>query len=73
MANVRLKFYGTTKSETDEHSLTAYANIHKEIYLRLEMPHFEDAFICLDKLTAVALVRELKKQIGFIESEVSDD
>ena len=73
MANVRLKFHGTTKSETEEHSLEAYHNINNEIYLCLDMPNFESSFICLDKATAVALVRELKKQIGFIESEVYDD
>jgi predicted DNA-binding protein len=28
--------------------------------------------ICFDKSTSVRLVRELKKQIGYLESEVSN-
>jgi hypothetical protein len=32
----------------------------------------EPSFICLDKATAVRLVRELKKQIGYLESEVDN-
>lgn len=72
MANVKLKFYGTTKSETEEHSLVAYSNINNEIYLCLDMKCYEPSFICLDKSTAIRLVRELKKQIGYLESEVYD-
>ena len=73
MANVKLKFYGTEKSETIEHSLVAYSNTNNEIYLCLDMPNWDPTFICFDKATAVALVRELKKQIGFLESEVLND
>jgi hypothetical protein len=72
MANIRLKFYGTEKSETEEHSLVAYSNINNEIYLCIDMPNYEQSFICLDKSTAVRLVRELKKQIGYLESEVDN-
>jgi hypothetical protein len=72
MANVKLKFYGTEKSGTEEHSLVSYSNINNEIYLCIDMPNYLESFICLDKLTAVALVRELKKQIGFLESEVNN-
>ncbi len=72
MANIKIKFYGSEKSGTDEHSLVAYSNVHNEIYLCIDMPSFESSFICLDKSTAVRLVRELKKQIGNLESEVED-
>lgn len=64
MANVILKFYGTEKSETDEHSLVAYSNTNNEIYISIDTPNIESSFICLDKSTAVRLVRELKKEIG---------
>jgi hypothetical protein len=64
MANVKINFYGTEKSETIEHSLVAYSNINNEIYISIDMPRFVESFICLDKLTAVRLVRELKKEIG---------
>lgn len=73
MANVKLKFYGTEKSETEDHSLLAYSNIHGEMYLCIDMPGFDKSFICLDRSTSIALVKELKKQIGFLESEVLND
>lgn len=69
MANVKLKFYGTEKSKTEDTSLVSYYNTNNEIYICIDMPNFESSFICLDKPTAVRLVRELKKQIGYIESE----
>jgi hypothetical protein len=72
MANVLLKFYGTEKSKTEDHSLIAYSNTKNEIYLSVEIPNNYPSFICLDKPTAVRLVRELKKQIGNLESEVDN-
>ncbi len=73
MANVLLKFYGTQESETSKHSLVAYSNQNNEIFLCIQEPNFGKRFICLDKSTAVRLVRELKKQIGNLESEVSNE
>jgi hypothetical protein len=64
MANVILKFYGTEKSKTEEHSLVAYSNTNNEIYISIDYPNSEQSFICLDKSTAVRLVRELKREIG---------
>ena len=64
MANIKINFYGTKKSETLEHSLVAYSNTNNEIFICIDMPEFEQSYICLDKLTAVRLVRELKKEIG---------
>lgn len=72
MANVKLIFSGTEKSKTQEHTLEAYCNINNEIYLSIDTQDFPAGFICLDKYTAVRLVRELKKQIGYLESEVSN-
>lgn len=73
MANVKLIFQGTEKSETTDHSLVAYSNINNEIYFCIEMPKCIPSFICLDKQTSIRLVRELKKQIGFLESEVTNE
>ncbi len=72
MANVRLSFHGSSKSETEEHSIVCYNNVNNEIYLALDMPDFETSFICLDRSTAIKLHRELKKQISFLESEVGN-
>lgn len=68
MANIKITFKGTEKSETSEHELVAFANTNNEIYICLEMDNNYPSFICLDKQTAVRLVRELKKEIGFLNS-----
>lgn len=65
MANVKLVFTGTKRSLTHQVELVSYANSFNEIYLKLEENGIQH--ICLDKPTAVRLVRELKKQIGFLE------
>jgi len=69
-ARIKLEFYGTDESKTHQHSLVAYSNIANEIYISIDMGDVVPSFICLDKPTAVRLVRELKKQIGNLESEV---
>jgi hypothetical protein len=72
MANIKLIFQGTEKSKTEEFTLVAYSNVNNEIYLSVDNKDFPPSHICLDKITAVRLVRELKKQIGNLESEVSN-
>lgn len=70
MANTKLSFYGTKNSETENHSLSCFSNIHNEVYLEIDMLNYSKSFICIDKSTAIKLHRELKKQISFLESEV---
>lgn len=70
MANVKLVFQGTEKSKTEDHELQCFYNIHNEIYLSIDMGDFPPCFICLDKATAVKLVKHLKLHISYIESEV---
>lgn len=65
MANIKLIFQGTERSKTNENELEVFVNIHNEIVLDMK-----ESLIALDKSTAVRLVRELKKQIGYLESEV---
>ena len=67
MANVKLLFCGTEESKTNDSNLEVLAS-STEIILFLSNGGYE-SHICLDKTTAVRLVRELKKQIGFLESE----
>jgi hypothetical protein len=69
MANVKLIFH----ERATEKQLECYANDFNEIYIEIldneiAMNNFQS--ICLDRSTAIRLVRELKKQIGFLESEV---
>jgi hypothetical protein len=72
MANVKLIFRGTESSGTEYHELVTFANTNQQIYICIEMDNNYPSFICLDKSTAVRLVRELKKQIGYLESEVDN-
>jgi len=72
MANVKLIFQGTEKSKTDKVSLEVYVNSYNEVALWLEENDELPSLISFDKSTAVRLVRELKKQIGYLESEVNN-
>jgi hypothetical protein len=68
-ARVKLEFYGTEQSKTEDYTLVAYSNVNNEIYLSIDMGDIVPSFICLDKPTAVRLVRELKKQIGNLTND----
>lgn len=72
MANMKIVFSGTEVSGTHEHELVLFANASNHIFISIDMFDSTGSWICLDKATAVTLVRELKKQIGFLESEVSN-
>jgi hypothetical protein len=67
MANVKLIFQGTERSQTDQNELEVFINNFNEIVIDMQ-----ENLICLDKSTSVRLVRELKKQIGYLESEVTN-
>jgi len=67
MANVKLIFQGTEKSETHKTELEVYCNAYEEISVVIKLNSNYPSFISLDKITAVRLVRELKKQIGFLD------
>ena len=69
MANVRMIFHGTKISETNETELELFSTVNNEVFISIT-DNYEQS-ICLDKKTAVRLVRELKKQIGFINQNLS--
>lgn len=65
---VQLKFYGTEKTDTENHSLIIYASGHNEIFIKIEdnnMDKFQ--FISLDRETAIKLSKELRKQISLLD------
>lgn len=74
MENVTLIFKGSELSETNKVELICEINMINEISISIkdfEVEHdYNTQYISFNKQTAVRLVRELKKQIGFIESEV---
>lgn len=69
MPNTKLIFLGSEKSETSNVELQVYANIDNEIYINIEEHGYPKRFICLDKPTAIKFVREIKKQISYLEEE----
>jgi len=70
MPNVKLLFFGSEESQTQEHQLECYQNQNNNIYLNIDMDNgWDSSFICLNKSTAIKLHRELKKQISFLKDE----
>lgn len=67
MANVKLIFSGTERSKTDKHELEAFVNSQNDLYININENNHTESHICLDKQTAVRLVRELKRQIALID------
>lgn len=75
MANVKIVFCGSEKSELDCMELQCFKNTREEIFLsikdtRIDDEYYGSQFICLDKATAIKLHRELKKQISYIQEDV---
>lgn len=64
MANVRLKFYGTKESETNEVNLECFATDAKDIYIEIDTPGYSPSFICLDIPTAIKLAKVLRNEIN---------
>jgi|AntAceMinimDraft_16_1070373.scaffolds.fasta_scaffold49027_1 plastocyanin domain-containing protein len=68
MSNHKIVFYGTEKSETSSHELTAFHNTINEIYITIKSGYNEiPDWICLDKETAIKLTRVLKSEISKIK------
>jgi hypothetical protein len=70
MGNVKIIFGGTKGSKTTDHSLEVFANDKNELFFSIDMNmqhDFGEAFICLDKTTAIKLSREIRKQIALLE------
>jgi hypothetical protein len=64
MSNSKTLFFGTTRSDTDDVSIEASANKFNEIYIEIESQFFYTTYVCLDRKTAIHLVKILKKEIG---------
>jgi hypothetical protein len=68
MANVKLLFYGTEQSGTQEISIECFRNSYNEITIKIdEGRNFPLSFISLDKQTSIKLSKELRKQIALID------
>lgn len=72
MANIKLVFQGTERSKTDYHELQCFYNTFNEIFISIDMDSYPTHYICLDKSTAIKLVKTLKLHISYMESEVDN-
>lgn len=68
---IKLVFQGTESSGTSENELQCYCNDKNEIFIALDVDGISN-FICLDKETAVKLVKNIKLEISYIESGVNN-
>ena len=66
MANVKLVFSGTEKSDTQQTELTCYLNSNNEIYLQMESDGFQ--YMCLDKSTAIKFAKTIEPTNQDLES-----
>jgi hypothetical protein len=66
MANVKLIFYGSKKSETEQHTIEVFCNTRGELFLQINSGDIS-SFLCFDKPTAIKFSKELRKQIALME------
>lgn len=70
MEKMKILFYGTDRSNSENHTIETYVNIFDEIFIQIQDTENMDShpyngqFICLNRETAIKLVKELKKSIG---------
>jgi hypothetical protein len=71
MERMKILFYGTDRSDSENHTIEIFANSFDEIFIEInnENSHngLDSQFICLNKQTAIKLVKELKKAIGQLD------
>jgi hypothetical protein len=68
MERMKILFYGTDRSQTENHTIKTFANSFDEIFIEINNENsyngLNSQFICLNRETAIKLVKELKKSIG---------
>ena len=67
MSNYRILFYGTKTNGTNDHVLECYKNTKSEIFINIEISKEQNAFICLDKSTAIKFAKTLRTEINKIQ------
>lgn len=74
MAKMKLVFYGSEISGTDETELEVFANNKNELFIQIKgEDNYYPYFIALDRDTAIKFSKEIRKQISYLESEGSND
>lgn len=67
MANFKIIFNGTERSEHSTTNLECYVNTFDEIFITIEMEDYPPSFICLDKSTSIKLAKTLRTEINKIK------
>lgn len=68
MSRYKLLFYGTEKSQTEEHTLECFVNHNKEIFIQID-DNGHNQFICLDVSTAIKFSKTLRTEINKAKDE----
>jgi hypothetical protein len=67
MANVKLLFYGTEESKTDETSIECFVNSNGDLSIFIEDSSDPATCVVLDKSTAIRFAKEIRKQIALMD------
>lgn len=67
MANVKLLFFGSEKSETEQNSIECFYNRNNEISFFTYDKNQIVSVIAMDRETAIKFSKELRKQIALID------
>lgn len=67
MANVKLLFFGSEKSETEQNSIECFYNSNNEISFFTYDKNQIVSVIAMDRETAIKFSKELRKQIALID------
>tara|TARA_R110000764_G_scaffold72464_2_gene148605 strand:+ start:3694 stop:3894 length:201 start_codon:yes stop_codon:yes gene_type:complete len=66
MANIKLLFYGTESSQSEDTKLQCYVNDQDEIFIDIDDGSSYPQWLCLDKSTAIKLAKTLRTEINKI-------
>jgi hypothetical protein len=64
MANVKLLFYGTKETDTESCTVETYCSDSGALLIEITDVGHSSNYVCLDKQTAIKLVKTLKSEIA---------
>lgn len=70
MANFKIVFQGTFRSETHESELECFATSNNEIFISIKDSY--EQHICLDVSTAIKLAKTIRTQINQIKEGLNE-
>jgi len=70
MANIKLSFLGTEKTNTQENELECFINAKDEITISINSGEYYPAIISLDVSTAIKLSKVLRSNISELKNNI---